>query len=160
MSPLMLNRVVLAGEVEEEPTVHFLDSERKVLRVRVRTDEALRSGAGVASQWHDVVAWGSLADEGLRSLHRGTGVYVEGTLRHRTWRDRDEVTHHDVEVSASALVALGSPRRAEAPTPPLDPAGAKVTDGADGDSKRPPTLGLGEPDGRTAGTPFDTSIPF
>src|SRR5262249_60315530 len=60
------------------------------------------------TEWHNIVAWGRLADLSKRFLSKGRQVYVEGRLRTREWDDRDGNKRRTVEVVATNMVLLGS----------------------------------------------------
>ena len=62
------------------------------------------------TDWHDIVAWGKLADA-TASLTKGTRVFVEGQLRSREYK-KDEVTHRAYEVVADTVAPIAKSDRA------------------------------------------------
>lgn len=84
-----------------------------VAKFTVATNENYRDKSGAwqkLTEWHDVVAWRSLAEKAENTLEKGTMVYVEGKLSHRTWQDPDGNNRQITEVVANYFRAIG-PRR-------------------------------------------------
>jgi single-strand DNA-binding protein len=65
-----------------------------------------------ATEWFNIVSWGSLAEICNEYLTKGRRVYVEGELRTRGWEEGDGRKHFRTELVASEMIMLG-PR----PTP-------------------------------------------
>jgi single-strand DNA-binding protein len=105
----MVNRVILIGNLGRDPEVRHLENGAVVAKFSVATNESYRDKAGewqTQTEWHDVVVWRNLADRAEKQLKKGSQVYLEGKLTHRTWQDQDGNTRKTTEVVASYFRAL------------------------------------------------------
>lgn len=109
----MVNRVILIGNLGRDPEVRRLENGAVVAKFPIATNENYRDKSGEWQQqteWHDIVAWRMLAERAESSLKKGSMVYVEGKLTHRTWQDQDGNNRRNTEVVASyfRLIPTGS----------------------------------------------------
>ena len=58
------------------------------------------------TQWHDVIAWGGLAEVAGQYLRKGAEVTLEGRLTYRTYEDGEGQTRYITEVVANELLML------------------------------------------------------
>ncbi len=110
----MVNRVILIGNLGKDPEVRRLENGAVVAKFTVATNESYKDKSGEWQQlteWHDVVAWRSLAERAEATLKKGMPVYVEGKLTHRTWQDQDGNNRRSTEVVANYFRALAPGRR-------------------------------------------------
>lgn len=62
----------------------------------------------------DVAAFGSRAEACAQFLRKGRHVFIDGRLRFKEWRGKDEKTHHDYSIVADRVTFLpGGPRSDE-----------------------------------------------
>lgn len=100
----MVNRVILIGNLGREPEIRRLENGAVVAKFPIATNENYRDKSGEWQQqteWHDIVAWRMLAERAESSLKKGSMIYVEGKLTHRTWQDQDGNNRRTTEVVAS-----------------------------------------------------------
>ena len=113
----MVNKVILIGNVGQDPDVRSLDGGVKVARIRLATTEKIYNQATKESkdhtEWHTITLWRGLADVADRYIRKGSQIYVEGRIRTREWTDRDNQKRTGVEILADELKLLG--RRSDAP---------------------------------------------
>ena len=106
----MVNRVILIGNLGADPEVRTLENGAMVAKIRLATNENYRDKSGewqTQTEWHDVVAWRMLAERAQSTLKKGSLVYVEGKLTHRTWQDQDGNNRRTTEVVASYFRQIG-----------------------------------------------------
>lgn len=107
----MLNKVMLIGNVGQDPNVRYLDGNNtKVASLRIATTERYRDRNGEIrenTEWHNVTAWRATADYVERLVKKGAQIYVEGKLTTREWTDRDGNKRLTTEVSADTIQLLG-----------------------------------------------------
>jgi single-strand DNA-binding protein len=77
-----------------------------------RTWSSTNGGRRDATEWFNVVSWGSLAEICNRYLSKGRRVYVEGELRTRGWEQPDGRKHFRTELVANEMIVLGPRPRA------------------------------------------------
>lgn len=109
----MINRVILLGNLGKDPEIRRLENGAVVAKFPVATNENYRDKSGEWQQlteWHDIVAWRSLAERAESTLQKGSMVYIEGKLTHRTWQDQDGNNRRTTEVVANYFRTIG-PRR-------------------------------------------------
>ena len=118
----MLNKVLLIGNVGSDPEVRYLDGNNgnggsaKVATIRLATSERYRDRSGEQrenTEWHNVVAWRSLADLAENFIRKGTQIYVEGRLRTREYTDQTGAKRYRTEIIADNIQLLG--RRSDNP---------------------------------------------
>ncbi len=104
------NKVLLIGNLGQDPEVTENENGSKRARFSVATNETFRNTAGekvTETQWHQVVAWGKLADIVANYLVKGKEVAVEGKLIHRQYDGEDGQRKYVTEVRCNELLLLG-----------------------------------------------------
>lgn len=116
---LNLNRAMIIGNSTRDVELRTIPSGRQVASFAVATNRRWtdqESGEQKEDvQFHEVVAWGKLAEISNQIIHRGTKVYVEGRLRTRTWEGQDGARREKTEIVAENIIAL-SPKGYSAPS--------------------------------------------
>lgn len=112
----MINKVILVGNVGLDPEIRALDSGVKVARVRLATTERYTdrqtNETKELTEWHTVTLWRNLADVADKYVHKGSQLYIEGSLRTREWTDKDNQKRYTTEIVATDMKLLG--RRGDA----------------------------------------------
>lgn len=104
------NKAQLIGHVGGKPQTHTYDDNKKMVRFSVATNETYRNAQGVKvtdTQWHNLVAFGKVAEIAEKFLDKGTEVALEGKLVNRNYTDKDGVKRHITEIHISELLLLG-----------------------------------------------------
>jgi single-strand DNA-binding protein len=104
-----LNKVMLIGNVGNDPEMRFTPNGSPVTSFRVATNRVYSTPEGEKKQetdWFTVVAWNKLAEQCNQFLNKGKLVYVEGRLRNRSWDGTDGQKHFRTEVIASRVTFL------------------------------------------------------
>ena len=120
---MALNKVMLIGNVGNDPEIRYLDSNpqspqgnAKVASFRLATTERYRDRNGETrenTEWHSIVAWRSNADLVEKFVHKGSQIYIEGKLRTRQWTDQTGNKRFTTEIQADNIQLLG--KRPDAP---------------------------------------------
>lgn len=109
----MVNRVILIGNLGSDPEIRTLESGAMVAKMSVATNENYKDRSGewqTQTEWHEVVLWRSLAERAQSSLKKGSQVYLEGKLTHRTWEDQNGNKRKTTEVVGSYFRMVGARR--------------------------------------------------
>lgn len=97
-----INKVILVGNLGQDPEVRYLPSGGAVCSVTLATSESWRDKATgelkEQTEWHRVVLFGKLAEVAGEYLRKGSQVYIEGQLRTRKWTDQAGVEKYTTEV--------------------------------------------------------------
>jgi single-strand DNA-binding protein len=105
-----LNKVILIGNVGRDPEItHIPNLSKDVAKFSLATTEVYKDKAGQfqeSTEWHNIVAWGFVAQRVERSVKKGCMVMVEGRLRTRKWQDRDGKDQRSTEIHADTVVVL------------------------------------------------------
>jgi single-strand DNA-binding protein len=107
---VMVNRVVLVGNLGGDPEVRTFGDQQKVTRLSIATHELVTKRSGERerqTEWHQVVAWSALGERAAKHLRKGKTVLVEGRLQTRVWADARGSKHITAEVRAERIVYLG-----------------------------------------------------
>ena len=105
-----LNKVMIIGNLGQDPDVRNTNSGNKVANLRVAVSERRkdRNGEwGDATEWVGVVCFGKTAENVGEYLTKGRQVYVEGRLQTRQWEDREGNKRYTTEVVAFNVLFLG-----------------------------------------------------
>ena len=107
----MINKVILVGNVGLDPEIRALESGVKVARVRLATSERYTdrqtNETKELTEWHTVTLWRNLADVVDKYVHKGSQLYIEGSLRTREWTDKDNIKRYTTEIMADDMKLLG-----------------------------------------------------
>jgi single-strand DNA-binding protein len=105
------NKVQLIGNLGQLPEIRTTENGKKVARFSIATNDTYRNSQGekiTETSWHNVVAWGKLAEIAEKFLTKGKEVAVEGKLVHRNYTDKNGVKRNITEVVLNELLMLGS----------------------------------------------------
>ena len=111
------NKVQLIGNLGNAPEVKTTESGKKLARFSVATNESYRNAKGekvTETTWHNLVAWGKVADIAEKYLNKGTEVAIEGKLINRSYTDKEGTKKYITEVQVNELLLLGSKAEASA----------------------------------------------
>jgi len=111
------NKVQLIGNLGNNPEIRTLEGGKKMARFSMATSETYRSAKGekiTETQWHNVVAWGKVADIAEQFLVKGSEVAVEGKLINRNYTDKDGNKRYVTEVQVNEVLMLGDKKPGKA----------------------------------------------
>jgi len=97
-----VNKVILVGNLGQDPEVRYMPSGGAVANITLATSESWRDKATgemkEQTEWHRVVLFGKLAEVAGEYLRKGSQVYIEGQLRTRKWTDQSGAEKYTTEV--------------------------------------------------------------
>lgn len=114
----MLNKVMLIGRVGRDPEVRYMPNGEPVAQLSVATSEKWKNQHGEAqerTEWHNIVAYGKLAEIIGKWLKKGAPVYFEGKIRSRKYSDRQGVERTAYEIIADEMKMLGGKETGQQP---------------------------------------------
>lgn len=108
-----INKVILVGNLGNDPEHRMLPSGGAVTNISIATSEAWKDKNTGQQQerteWHRVVFFNRLAEIAAEYLRKGSKVYVEGSLRTRKWQDQQSgQDRYSTEIVASEMQMLDS----------------------------------------------------
>ena len=104
------NRVCLVGYIGRDPQISETSGGRFRANFSLATHRFEVSSGGEQRQrtdWHQIVAWGKLAERCKVMLGKSKLVLIAGRLETRTWEGEDGRQHTRVYVTARDLVVFG-----------------------------------------------------
>ncbi|HBU28149.1 TPA: single-stranded DNA-binding protein [Candidatus Uhrbacteria bacterium] len=107
---MSLNRAQLIGNLTRDPELRTTPSGQSVVNFGVATNRAFTDREGKKqeqTEFHNVVAWGKLADIISQYLTKGRKVFVEGRLQTREWEGQDGSKRRTTEIVAESMIMLG-----------------------------------------------------
>lgn len=114
---MSLNKVMLIGNVGQEPVVRYLDGGVCVATLTLATTErgyTLQNGTQVPerTEWHNVVVWRKQAEYVEKYIHKGHKLFVEGKIQSRSYDDKQGIRRYVVEIMAENIELL-TPRQTQ-----------------------------------------------
>ena len=107
-----VNKVILVGNVGQDPEVKYTASGVPVAKVSLATNERFKNRNEQwqdRTEWHSVVAWQRLAEIVGEYVHKGSKLYVEGKLQTSMWEDKQtREKRYRTEIVAREILLLSS----------------------------------------------------
>lgn len=104
-----LNKVQLIGNLTADAEVKQTPSGQKVANFSIATNRTWKDNAGVKQEqveYHNIVAWGFLADLAEQYFKKGGKLYTEGRLQTRSWEDQSGQKKYRTEIVAENAIML------------------------------------------------------
>lgn len=110
---MSVNKVILIGNVGRDPDVRYLDNHVCVANLTLATTErgyTAQNGTQVPDRtdWHNLVFWRGLAETVEKYVHKGDKLYVEGSIRSRSYDDQNGVRRYVTEIFVDYMEMLNS----------------------------------------------------
>ena len=105
------NKVQLIGNVGNAPETKTLESGKKVANFSLATNEFYKNSEGEKvqnTQWHNIVAWGKIAEIVEKYVGKGKEVAIEGKLTSRSYETETGEKRYVTEVVADEILLLGT----------------------------------------------------
>lgn len=118
-----VNKVILIGNLGNDPETRFTPNGNAVCNMSLATDESYKdkqSGQMVPkTEWHRVVLFGKLAEIAGQYLRKGSKVYIEGKLETRKWQNNEGkdvyTTEVKVDINGQMQMLDGKPEGGSVP---------------------------------------------
>lgn len=110
---MSVNKVILIGNAGKDPEVKYLDNHVCVANLTLATTErgyTAQNGTQVPerTEWHNLVFWRGLAETVEKYIHKGDKLYVEGSIRNRTYDDQNGVRRYVSEIYVDSMEMFSS----------------------------------------------------
>ena len=105
-----LNKVMLLGNLGQDPELRYTQGGQAVLNLRIATNESYLNKDGQRqerTEWHAVIIWGKRGEGLSKVLSKGKQIFVEGRLQTRSWEDKQGNKRYTTEIVANDVVLLG-----------------------------------------------------
>ena len=105
-----INKVILVGNLGQDPETKFMPSGGQVTRISVATSESWKDkqtgDQQERTEWHRVIFFNRLAEIAGEYLKKGSKVYIEGSLRTRKWQGQDGKDRYTTEIVGKEMQML------------------------------------------------------
>jgi single-strand DNA-binding protein len=104
------NKVQLIGNLGGNPEIKTTEGGKKLAKFSMATNEVYRNVNGdkvTETQWHNLSAWGKVAEIAEKYLVKGSEVAIEGKLVNRSYNDKDGNKKYVTEVQVNEVLMLG-----------------------------------------------------
>jgi len=175
-----VNKVILVGNLGQDPEVRYMPNGGAVANITLATSESWRDKqtgeTKEKTEWHRVVLFGKLAEVAGEYLRKGSQVYIEGALQTRKWTDQAGVEKYTTEVVVNVggtMQMLGGRQGGGAPAgggqsqgnnngwgQPQQPQGGNQFSGGQQQSRPQQAQQNSAPAGNEPPMDFDDDIPF
>jgi single-strand DNA-binding protein len=131
---MSLNQAQIIGNLTKEPDVRQTPNGSTVATFTVATNYTWKDSNGQKqekAEFHNIVAWGKLAEICQSYLNKGQKVYIQGRLQTRDWEAEDGSRRYKTEIIADNMIMLSSSSNGGAPRtnePQATPAPAAKTE--------------------------------
>ncbi|MGD0075089.1 MAG: single-stranded DNA-binding protein [Candidatus Binataceae bacterium] len=106
-----VNKAILIGNLGRDPELRYIPSGQPVASFTVATTESYTDRGGARqkrTEWHNIVAWGKLAELCGQYLKKGRQVYIEGRISNRQYEAKDGSGKRSrTEIVAQVIQFLG-----------------------------------------------------
>lgn len=127
-----VNKVILVGNLGQDPEVKYMPNGNAVTNISIATSESWKDQQGQLqerTEWHRVVMFRKLAEIAGQYLRKGSQVYLEGKLQTRKWQDQNGQDRYTTEVVADNMQMLGGRSNQEGGYQPMNAQGGQQMGG-------------------------------
>jgi len=104
-----LNRAQIVGNLTRDPEMRYTPNGQSVCSFGVATNRRWKDKDGnqqEQTEFHNIVAWGKLAEISSQYLKKGNKVYIEGRLQTRSWEGQDGNKRNRTEIVTENIIFL------------------------------------------------------
>lgn len=109
---MSVNKVILVGRLGTDPESRAFPNGGSICNLRLATSESWKDKQTGERQerteWHRVTLSNKLGEIAQQYLHKGSQVYIEGSVTTRKWQDKDGQDRYSTEIRGSSMTMLDS----------------------------------------------------
>lgn len=105
-----VNKVIIVGNLGNDPEIRYMPNGNAVANLSVATSESWKDQQGQQqekTEWHKVTMYRRLAEIAGEYLKKGSQIYLEGKLQTRKWQDQQGNDRYTTEIIADTMQMLG-----------------------------------------------------
>lgn len=105
-----VNKVILVGNIGQDPEVRYMPNGNAVANLSLATSESWKDQQGQLqerTEWHRLTMYRRLAEIAGEYLKKGSQIYVEGKLQTRKWQDQQGQDRYTTEIIVDQMQMLG-----------------------------------------------------
>ncbi len=100
------NKAFVLGNVTRDPEFRTTPTGQNVCSFGIATNRVWKDNSGQqqrSAEFHNVVAWGRLAEIANQYLKKGSLVFIEGRIQTRSWQGQDGQKRYRTEIVAETM---------------------------------------------------------
>lgn len=104
-----VNKVILIGNLGQDPEIRYMQNGKAVANMSIATSESWNDQQGQKqekTEWHRITAYDKLAEIIGEYVKKGSKIYVEGKLQTRKWQDQQGQDKYTTEVIINQMQML------------------------------------------------------
>ena len=104
-----VNKAILIGRLGAKPEGRYTQQGVSTSSFSLATNESwvdVNKQKHEHTEWHHIIAWNNLADFTTQYLNKGDLIYLEGMIKTRSWKDKNDDTKKITEIIASQIISL------------------------------------------------------
>lgn len=118
---MSVNKAILIGRVGKDPEVRFTQEGKAIANFSIATSENWKDKSGEKqekTEWHNIVAFGKLAEIIGEYVKKGSLLYIEGKITTEKWQDKETgKDRYTTKIIAEQMKMLGGkPESVDKPT--------------------------------------------
>ncbi|MFC3122470.1 single-stranded DNA-binding protein [Agaribacter flavus] len=105
-----VNKVILVGNLGNDPEIRYMPNGGAVANLSLATSESWKDQQGQQqerTEWHRITMYRRLAEIAGEYLRKGSQIYIEGKLQTRKWQDQQGNDRYTTEIIADQMQMLG-----------------------------------------------------
>jgi len=105
-----INKVILVGNLGKDPETFTFENGNKKVSFSLATTESFKNKEGARvdrTEWHNIVLYRGLADVAAQYLKKGQTIYLEGSIRTRSYDNSEGRKVYVTEIEGSTMTMLG-----------------------------------------------------
>ena len=105
-----VNKVILVGNLGNDPEVRYMPNGNAVANLSLATSESWKDQQGQVqerTEWHRLTMYRRLAEVAGEYLKKSSQIYVEGKLQTRKWQDQQGQDRYTTEIIVDQMQMLG-----------------------------------------------------
>ena len=109
-----VNKVILVGNLGNDPEVRYMPNGNAVANLSLATSESWKDQQGQVqerTEWHRLTMYRRLAEIAGEYLKKGSQIYVEGKLQTRKWQDQQGQDRYTTDIIVDQMQMLGGGNR-------------------------------------------------
>lgn len=114
----MINKVILVGNVGNDPEVRNFDNGGMVAKISLATSESYKNRNGekiTETEWHTITFFVKLAEIVEKYVKKGDKLYIEGSIRYRSYENKEGKKVYFTEIKADKMQMLGGKKSDDLP---------------------------------------------
>lgn len=104
---MSVNKVILLGNVGNDPEMSFPDSSTAIAKFSLATSEPRGVNGQEVTEWHKILMFGEKARFAENYIRKGTKLFIEGRIKYRDWEDKFHIHHKITEIIADNFEIIG-----------------------------------------------------